>query len=65
MLLAGLLVSVLGWYRGYAGAKQEFVTLGYGFGFYHFREFVWGYSLLVFDHVGLPGQKQIVARCEP
>ena len=46
VLMAGLLVSVLEWYRGYTGATEELVTLGYGFGFYHFREHVWGYSLL-------------------
>jgi peptidoglycan/LPS O-acetylase OafA/YrhL len=46
VLLAGVLVSALEWYRGYAGANEELVSLGYPFGFYRFREHVWGYSLL-------------------
>jgi len=43
---AGLMVSGLEWYRGYAGRRAELVDFGYPITLSHFREYVWGYSLL-------------------
>jgi peptidoglycan/LPS O-acetylase OafA/YrhL len=43
---AGVMVSALGWYRGFAGQHEALVTLGYPYTLLNFREYVWGYSLL-------------------
>jgi peptidoglycan/LPS O-acetylase OafA/YrhL len=46
VFFAGLMVSGLEWYRGYAGRRAELVDFGYPFTLWHFGEYVWGYSLL-------------------
>jgi peptidoglycan/LPS O-acetylase OafA/YrhL len=43
---AGLMVSLLEWHWGFASRREELISLGYPYGLFYFREYVWGYSLL-------------------
>lgn len=43
---AGVLVATLGFRSGYWTLSTAFESLGYQYGLIHFKEYVWGYSIL-------------------